>query len=286
MKLQQALAMFLVQLDANGRSSHTVRQYSRHVRALDRWLHESGKNPDVANITHQVIAEFLVSPAAKCRPDGNSKMPTSANALRTSLRCFFAYLFECGAIPSNPARLIKRAMCSPPPPRALSHAERDRLVAALEGATTVQDQRDRTLFVILVETGMRIGSALGVRVEDVDLGERRLWVTTAKAGRSYEANLTEKATEMLALAIGGRKAGLVFAGIGVRHAQRRFRTWTDRAGVRADVSLHALRHTFARAVYAERKDILAVQRALGHTSVVSTAIYLRPLGVLNPCSSC
>src|SRR5262245_53772722 len=119
MEIAQALATFLVQIEADGRSPHTRRQYARHIRALERWLIQSGKSRDVTTITHQAIAEFLVAPLERCRPDGNPRKPTTLNAVRTSVRCFFGHLAATGTIESNPARLVRRARCSPPPPRAI-----------------------------------------------------------------------------------------------------------------------------------------------------------------------
>ena len=40
MQVQTALDRFLVQLEADGRSPHTIRQYRRHVRLLAAWLDE------------------------------------------------------------------------------------------------------------------------------------------------------------------------------------------------------------------------------------------------------
>lgn len=49
---------------------------------------------------------------------------------------------------------------------------------------------------------------------------------------------------------------------------------TKRAGVRPEVKLHSLRHTFAVKLYQQTKDLTAVQQALGHTRLASTANYL------------
>ena len=104
--LDEALELFLVQLQADGRSSHTVGQYRRHVRLLASWLPPSVR---VEEIGHESLARFLASPQARTRSDGSQKKPGSANALRSSLKGFFAYAHEAGYIAQNPARLIRRA---------------------------------------------------------------------------------------------------------------------------------------------------------------------------------
>ena len=106
MLLTKALDAFLLQLRADGRSPHTIGQYRRHVGLLDSWLARARRRRTLASITHQTLARFLVSDAARKRPDGREKKATSTNALRTSLRAFFAYAHAAGLVRENPARLL------------------------------------------------------------------------------------------------------------------------------------------------------------------------------------
>ncbi len=127
MKLQNALDRFVVQLEADGRSIHTRKQYQRHVRALIAWF---APRHDVAEVGHEDIASFLASPAARLRPDGGVKKASTTNSMRTSLCRFFAYCHESGLVAENPARLVRRALTGPPLPRALTDDEQERLLVA------------------------------------------------------------------------------------------------------------------------------------------------------------
>jgi integrase/recombinase XerD len=60
-----------------------------------------------------------------------------------------------------------------------------------------------------------------------------------------------------------------------RHAERRFRVWVEKAGIRRRASPHSLRHTFATRLYARTADVLLVREALLHKSITSTLIYAR-----------
>ena len=115
MRLEEALDRYLTQLRADGRSAHTAGQYRRHIALLGSWLREHGRSDAVEKIDHETLAQFLSSPSARTRPDGKTKKATSANALRTSLRTFFRYAHEAGYTQSNPARLVRRALCGTPP---------------------------------------------------------------------------------------------------------------------------------------------------------------------------
>jgi len=272
MQIEVALGKFVTQLEADGRSPHTVLQYQRHVRLLASWL---GRTP-VEKVDHERLAEFLGTDVARCRPDGVGKKPTSTNALRSSLRCFFAYLHAAGEIPSNPARLIRRARCSGPPPRALTEDEEERLVAELSRAP----ERDRVLFLLMLRVGLRLGSALGLDVEDVDLEAGELLLHGAKGGREELAFLPAALVEDLRAWIGERTRGPLFPGpsgrrITARHARRRFRTLLSEADISRVHGTHTLRHTLGDRLYRRTGDIELVRTALHHRAIASTMVYAR-----------
>jgi site-specific recombinase XerD len=49
--------------------------------------------------------------------------------------------------------------------------------------------------------------------------------------------------------------------------------WASKAGIAKKVTPHVLRHTFASNLYAKTKNLLAVQKALGHEYITTTQIY-------------
>ena len=63
--------------------------------------------------------------------------------------------------------------------------------------------------------------------------------------------------------------------ITTRHVCRRFHEWLKLAGITRSASPHALRHTFAMAIYKKSGDIALTQAALRHRSIASTLVYAR-----------
>lgn len=281
MKLIEALRKFETQLEADGRSEHTRGQYARHVRLLDRWLREEGKSERIEDIDHEEVAVFLSSATAKTRPDGKAKKTNSVNALRTSLRCFFAFCEHAEYCSKSAARLVRRARCGSPPPRALSEEEQALLLDTLAKATGREAERDYMLVHLLLATGLRIGSALALDAGDVDLGRAEMTVRKAKNDRPAVFPLGKRIRDHLDSYLAGRLDGAMFANargrrISVRHAARRLRMWAKRAGIARRVSAHDLRHTFGQRVYeASGGDLLLTQAALGHASISSTTVYAR-----------
>ena len=124
MLIEDALSKFLTQLQADGRSHHTISQYQRHIRLFARWWADDGRCGEEVNaIGHEDVARFLAATVARTRPDGGVKKASSMNAFRSSLKGFFSYLHQAGYIPLDPGRLIRRAICGTPLPQALTEDE-------------------------------------------------------------------------------------------------------------------------------------------------------------------
>ncbi len=236
MQLQDAAEAFDAQLAADGRSLHTRRQYRRHGAALGRWLARTRRSTDLAQLDHRDLAAFVASPEARCRPDGAEKQATSTNALRTSLRTLFSYLADAGLLPANPARLLRRARCSPPPPRALREDEERRLLKHLTAAQGDAARRDEMLVRLMLGAGLRIGAAVGIDLEDLDLAHAEVRIRRDKNDRSVTVLLSSELVAQIRGFIGSRRGGALFANadgsrITVRHAQRRFTQAVAAAGL-------------------------------------------------------
>ena len=276
MDLQAALQAFLLQLEADGRSPHTIGQYRRHGAAFASWLAGSGNPTTVAKLTPAMLAKFFADDAAKTSCRGGPKKAVSLNAMRTSIRCFAKHLHDAGLVATNPARLLRRARCAPPPPRALHPDEQKRLLAVLAKAAGAEAERDRMLVELLLGTGIRIGSALAIDVPDLDFEHGEITLRTTKNDRPTTAVMPTSAANRLRIFIAGRTSGPVFlAGgrrISMRHAQRRISRWLVAAGIEGR-SAHSMRHSFACALLGRTGDLRLVQAAMNHASIVSTTIY-------------
>jgi len=276
-QLADGARRYLVQLEADGRAASTVAQYERHLRLLGCWLAGAGRTRDIRRLTHEDIAHFLTSPWATRRPDGAPKKATAMNVLRSSLRAFFGYLHAAGMTPRNAAALVRRARCAPPPPRALAPSETERLLATLAAADGPLARRDHALFHLMLATGIRVGSAVAIEVADLDLEQGYVRLRQTKGNRPDLLPLGDAIRDHLRAYARGQTIPSLFPGstgqaITTRQVSRRLSFWLDKAGLRT-ASPHALRHTFARRLYEQSKDVLLVQEALGHRSVSSTCIY-------------
>ncbi|MGZ8801874.1 MAG: tyrosine-type recombinase/integrase [Mycobacterium sp.] len=221
---------------------------------------------------------------------------TSTVARRLSIISgFFAYLQARGDITANPVPrgLPTRRERSRPGqgvpltrrvgklPRILTPAEVDVLTAAL------RTHRDRAMVAAMVFGGLRRCEVLGLRLEDLRVAERRVFIADGKGGHQRLVPVSSRFFTAVAAYLDaerpadagtdrvfvvlkgpGRGNGLSAKGLDVvLTAARR------RAGL-AHGTCHELRHTCLTRLREAGMALEAVQAQAGHASIESTRIYL------------
>jgi integrase/recombinase XerC len=206
----------------------------------------------------------------------------------STLRSFFRWAGREGHLDRNPARALPSPRLPKTLPRAMSLPDTERLLEADEDAPF--PERDRALFELLYATGMRVSEAAGLDLEDVDFSSRLLRVF-GKGSKERIAPFGEAAEEALAAYLPARagrrrtgspadpgdgdplfvnaRGGRLTTRSMARLLKRRLRA----AGLPADISPHALRHTFATHLLEAGADLRAIQELLGHASLSTTQKY-------------
>ncbi|NGO55594.1 tyrosine-type recombinase/integrase [Allomesorhizobium camelthorni] len=151
--------------------------------------------------------------------------------------------------------------------RFLEREEEDRLFSAVRS----RSEDCYRLCIFLVDTGCRLGEAIGLIWNDVHDHRVSFWIT--KSGRSRTVPLTARARE--ALIVGGVRAKGPFSMLN----QPNFRAiWNDakaEIGLGTDLQVvpHILRHTCASRLVQGGIDIRRVQMWLGHQTLQMTMRY-------------
>ncbi|THF56713.1 site-specific integrase [Mesorhizobium composti] len=153
--------------------------------------------------------------------------------------------------------------------RFLERDEEERLFAAIRS----RDENAYRLSVFLVDTGCRLGEAIGLIWNDIQGSRVSFWIT--KSGRSRTIPLTARAMQALVLDGDGPRGKGPFAML----TQPQFRAvWNEakkEVGLASDdqVVPHILRHTCASRLVQGGIDIRRVQMWLGHQTLQMTMRY-------------
>lgn len=193
--------------------------------------------------------------------------PHSVHGHQRALRRLFSWLLDEGLISSNPAASVPLVRLPPQPPKALSDADLDRLLARLPHETV----RDRAIILMLADTGCRVGGLCGLTADALDI-PGRCAVVTEKGGRGRRVYFTDPTADAMALYVAVRPAatcpalflsvkGTALTPSGVRLMLERV---GERAGVTGRVNAHSFRHAFARSFLRNGGNLAALGRILGH----------------------
>ena len=153
--------------------------------------------------------------------------------------------------------------------RFLDGSEEDRLFAAIRK----RNEDAWRLSVFLVDTGCRLGEALGLIWNDIHEGRVSFWIT--KSGRSRTVPLTARALASTEVKFEGRRPKGPFTAL----SQAQYRAiWNDAKtevglGDDSQVVPHILRHTCASRLVQGGIDIRRVQMWLGHQTLQMTMRY-------------
>jgi len=213
----------------------------------------------------------------------------------SSVSSFYRHLVLVGAVAANP---VQRGMPVRSPvtrnkrvvplvrpvrhlPRVLEPAEVTALLAAL------RTDRDRAIVEAMLLAGLRRSEALGLRLDDVRWGERRLFVADGKGGhqrlvpisprffttlRAYlnHERPADAMTDRVFVVLKGLHRGRPLTPKGLEEIITGAR---HRAGL-AHGTCHELRHTCFTRLREAGMALEALQAQAGHRSISSTQIYL------------
>ena len=137
---------------------------------------------------------------------------------------------------------------------------------------------------VLLETGARVSEFVALRVEDVSLAERAIVIEDGKGGKRREVPMRPELARLVALHVGRRRSGPLFASRQKRKDGRPpaftrqrigqiVRQIAHGAGIFKRIYPHLLRHTMATRLLVIGMDITDVQKFIGHEDIATTRIY-------------
>jgi integrase/recombinase XerD len=272
---------YLAHLELERRvSPHTLDAYGRDLAVLAAFAAAAGRDVDAlgrADLEQLVRARMA---------EGRS--PRSVGRMVAAVRGYYRFATALGPLPENPAADLDAPRTWKPLPKFLTVDEVDALLGAPD-VTTPRGLRDRALLEVLYGTGARISEAVGLAVDDLDRGQsvvrlagkggkQRIVPVGSYALKAVEDYLVRARPALAAAGRTGVRGGALFlnargGSLSRQSAWAILRTAAERAGLKAEVSPHTLRHSFATHLLDGGADVRVVQELLGHASVTTTQVY-------------
>lgn len=289
-----------IEFTAGRARPNTVRVYTHDLKIFFGVV---GKDPEEVT-SADVIAFVVAQQAPRAGSENVVRFPDASVGLApatvmrrlAAVSCFYGYLLVRGdtAITSNPVphglptRRSRRTLRAAPLvrgvrrlPRILDPAESVALIEAL------RTRRDRAIVEAMLLGGLRRAEVLGLRLEDVRLGECRVFIAEGKGGHerlvpisptflstlaSYLENERpeEATTDRLFVVLKGPRRGEPLSADGLDEVMTAAR---KRAGL-SHGTCHELRHTCLTRLREAGMSLEALQAQAGHRSIASTQLYL------------
>jgi len=229
---------------------------------------------DLRRVDHLTIRAYLAHLARR------KLARTSIARHLSALRTFFKYLMREGIVEANPAR----GVATPKREKHLPTVMQPSDVALLLEQPDLDANlgiRDRAWLELLYASGLRISELVGIDIDDIEL-RARLVKVRGKGSKERIVPFGSKAEEAVRAYLKVREADpdeqALFvnyrgARITTRSVRRLFDEYIRAASLRAGISPHTMRHSFATHLLNAGADLRGIQELLGHASLSTTQKY-------------
>lgn len=292
---------FLNDLQRQGKSELTVKQYRSSLQKFENWMLSEGgygrgdggstdrqkgsekysqnfktlgrdglqhKASPIVHATQLDIANFK-------RWASQHYKPRTVQLNLIQLSVFFKWLVSLGEIPDNPCQHISPVTVQQEAPKWLERNEQNMLIRAVR---KYGDQRELTIITLLLHTGIRVQELCNLRIYDCYVWERKgkIVVRNGKGGKYREIPLNLDARKAIEDWLKVKKVNLLSPETNedfLFHTQRSeqmtpravqfiFQKYSRLTGLQ--VTPHILRHSFGHELAVRKVPLDVIARLMGH----------------------
>ena len=262
-------------------AEHTLESYARDLRGLAEFA--AGEERAIEQLDRQGLEAYVRQMMA------TGLSPRSVARSVAAIRGFYRFLVLDRRLDHSPADDLMPPRAWPALPKHLSMDDVDLLLSQPDVASPF-GLRDRAMIELLYATGMRVSELIEVRAADLHLDQEYL-TCVGKGNKERLIPIGEQAADWVRryqrdgrpvlgararqlrradphLFLNARGSGLSRVGF-----WQILTAYGRKAGLRASLSPHVLRHSFATHLLERGADLRAIQMMLGHADLSTTQIY-------------
>jgi integrase/recombinase XerD len=261
-----------------GLAKNSLDAYRRDLRMFARWLEV--KRPDRQGLL-AVLGDDIAGYFADRHPESK---PSSANRRLSVLKRFYQLALRRQQVQIDPCLQMASAKQPSRFVHTLTEAQVEALLAAPDVATAL-GLRERTMLELMYASGLRVSELVTLKLVELSMNDGVLRVT-GKGNKTRLVPFGEQARlwigrylkdargqilngqvddALFVTSRGGPMTRQMFWVLIKKHAAK--------AGIRAPLSPHTLRHAFATHLLNHGADLRVVQLLLGHSDISTTQIY-------------
>jgi integrase/recombinase XerC len=262
---------WMLELEADERSPHTIRAYLQDLNGFVKWFEQTQGAFSPELITSFDLRDYkrFLAQTAK---------PATINRKLCTLSVFLMWAKETERIKSVP----KRPKMAREQRQGLRWLSREQQYDLLERVERDGSRRDFGMVKLLLNTGLRVAELTDLRWSDVEISDhtRELVVRAGKGLKRRVIPLNKDACSALLLlgyeenkgtdrpVLQGQRGGMVPRG--VRWLIKKYK------GNLSNFSVHTLRHTFCKNLVDAGVSLEKIAALAGHESLETTKRYCQP----------
>lgn len=279
---------FLVYLKSVKRySEHTITAYQEDLNQFFEFCEKVELIENATEVTAKMVRRFEAAlMSGKFKRNGQILKPMTPKTVRrklSSLRTYFRFQVKEGRMAVNPVDGVVAPKMGKRLPVFVPDYLMDELLDIHESESSFPEIRDRLVLMMAYCTGMRRSELVGLKTEDIDVGNETIKVN-GKGNKQRIVPMLHELTDEVKIylqmrdEIAGEKHPFFFItdkGIPVydKFIYRLVVKYLGEVTTSSKRSPHVLRHSFATALLNNGACIEAIRKLLGHSSLAATQVY-------------
>lgn len=272
--LQMAIFEFLTDRKSQNLSTKSIQFYKEKLLCFEKYCRENGIN-QVLDLTPDTIRSFIM----QLQDTGHNSGGVHAH-FRT-IRAFLNFYWnEHEPTTKNPILKVKAPKCVNEPIQGVGIDNVQKLLSVCE-SNTFFGQRDKTILLLLLETGVRAQELLDINIEDIDFNDSSILIRQGKGRKPRNVFMGSSARRQLRRYLremNKTKGALFINKEGERLKYGGLREVIKRLSLKAGLpeqGIHNFRRTFAIEQLRRGVDVYTISRLMGHTSLQVLSRYLK-----------
>ena len=276
---------------SESKSPKTVDWYTANLRQFQYYLHSRHLSNSIGCIDISILREYALYLLKKNKFVNHPYTPEKPQLISAStvhghirtLRAFFSWLMREGFIEKDIGKSLRLPKVENKVVSTLSNEEIKAILNTLN-PTNPCDARNQTMVMVLLDSGLRIGELIGLKMGDLHMDEGFLKVMGK--GRKERivpiGNSAQKALQRYLFRyrpepahLGIENVFLSISGMPLtdNSVKLTFARLSKRSGVKR-LHAHLCRHTFATMFLMNGGDVFTLQQILGHSTLEMVRRYV------------